>query len=140
MVFDLRRNDDLTLHELQQRIESSDYPNLYTEDQIKMLAGYLVADIPELQGYNIYDLANSISRGLSAIETPFNRMFYPLIHMFMAGALLFKHLLPVVDGKTTEIDVTQAECDVVDIQRYLILLANGMGASMDRLLRDNIKE
>lgn len=119
------------------------YPRIFTEDQILQIVGYLTADIPELADVKMWEVADSVHAAMDAIETPFNRMVYPLLGMVgEVGefANKFKKIARDSAGVMDQMSIGDFEKEIGDIQWYVSETTTGLGGSLNRIAEGNIRK
>ena len=72
--------DTLTLNKYQEEAATTAiYPRLFTEQQVIQMAGVLSGALPQLHRTELGTILDAIEFAMDAVETPFNRLVYPVL-------------------------------------------------------------
>ena len=121
--------------------ETAIFPRVWTEDQVAQLIGYLTVEIEELHSVNIADLWAAALEGLDRIETPFNRLVYPMLGLVGEAGEMANKLKKVARDKGGEMDLDalkDGEKELGDVMWYVAAVATGLRTTLGQVAARNI--
>lgn len=121
--------------------ETAIYPRVWTEAQVAQLIGYLTVVLEELHGSQVPHIWAIAQEGLDRIETPFNRLVYPMLGLVGEAGEMANKLKKIARDKDGEMDLealADGEKELGDVMWYVAAIASGLRTSLGKVGSKNI--